>query len=493
MNSNVTFEDLGISADILEALTKKGFQHPTPVQEQTIPLLLSGTKDIIGQAQTGTGKTAAFGIPIIERIKPGLRKVQAIIMAPTRELAVQVAEEINSLKANRDITILPVYGGQGMDTQLRQLKKGVDIVVATPGRAIDHLNRKTLKLDHVKFVVLDEADEMLNMGFIDDIETILSHVPADKRMLLFSATMPPAIQSLAQKFMGEFDKVSIQRQLQPAENVEQVYYELFEKDKLRALLRLIETEAEFYALVFCRTRIGADRLAAKLSQFGHEVEAMHGDVTQAQRERVLAKFKGGRATILVATDIAARGIDVNDLSHVINFDMPESPESYVHRIGRTARAGKKGKAISFVSQGDFRKLQLIIRSTKANLTRATLPSGQAVIEMKRDAIAKTVYTAAENPVNQEFQNMAQEMLASGKPKQLLATLLQLHFGGKLDASAFPQIEELGRREYSSSRLSYGNNRPSHHSHSPAKVFGKSGKPHHKERTPFKKRRKGVLA
>ncbi|MEK7253325.1 MAG: DEAD/DEAH box helicase, partial [Bacteroidota bacterium] len=355
--TNITFGMLGISADILETLEKKGFQQPTPVQAQTIPLLLAGEKDIIAQAQTGTGKTAAFGIPILERIKTGLRKVQAVVLAPTRELANQVAEELESLKGKRDIRILPVYGGQGMDTQLRRLKEGVDIVVATPGRAIDHLKRKTLKLDNVQFIVLDEADEMLNMGFIEDIETILSHVPEQRRMLLFSATMPSAILNLAKKFMGEYDEVKVASKQQTVVNVEQVFYEMYEKDKLRALRRLIDTEPEFYALVFCKTRLGADRLAGKLSDQGLDVEAMHGDVTQVQRERILAKFKSGHATILVATDVAARGIDINNLSHVINFDMPDSPENYVHRIGRTVRAGKTGKAISFITPGEFRKLQ----------------------------------------------------------------------------------------------------------------------------------------
>ena len=361
MTAELTFKELGLSADILEGLLKKGFVNPTPIQAQTIPMLLNGERDIIGQAQTGTGKTAAFGLPIIERITPGLRKVQAIVLAPTRELASQVAEELESLKGKRDLRILPVYGGQGMDIQLRQLKQGVDIIVATPGRAIDHLKRKTLKLDDVKFVVLDEADEMLNMGFVEDIETILEHVPAERRMLLFSATMPGPIQKLAKKFMGEFDEVKVVANQASAANVEQVFYEINEKDKLRALHRLIETEVEFYALVFSRTRLGADRLASKLSDLGFDVEALHGDVTQVQRERILAKFKGGHATILVATDVAARGIDINNLSHVINFDLPDSPEAYVHRIGRTARAGKTGKAISFVTPAEWRKLQFIMQ------------------------------------------------------------------------------------------------------------------------------------
>jgi ATP-dependent RNA helicase DeaD len=482
MTTNLTFGDLGLSADILDALKKKGFENPTPVQEQTIPLLLSGEKDIIAQAQTGTGKTAAFGLPIIERITPGFGKVQAIVLAPTRELASQVAEELESLTAKRDIRILPVYGGQGMDTQLRLLKKGVDIIVATPGRAIDHLKRKTLKLDDVKFVVLDEADEMLNMGFVEDIETILSHVPEERRMLLFSATMPPPIQRLAKKFMGDYDEVKVASRQESSVNVEQIFYEIYEKDKLRALRRLIDTEPEFYALVFCRTRAGADRLAEKLSNMGIDVEALHGDVTQAQRERILAKFKRGHSTILVATDVAARGIDINDLTHVINFDMPENPEAYVHRIGRTGRAGKTGKAISFVAPGEFRKIRFIIEKTKTPVKKAFLPAGQAVVEAKRNVMKTKVFAAAEEEVPQEFHTLAKEILDSGKPKQLLASLLKMHFGGSMHPNAYPEIMEPEHRSAAPSRRSFDHHRP-------AKVFGKKGTPHKHEVAVFKKKHK----
>jgi ATP-dependent RNA helicase DeaD len=480
MTSNLTFRDLGLSADVLEAILKKGFETPTPVQEQTIPLLLSGEKDIIAQAQTGTGKTAAFGLPIIERITQGLGKVQAIVLAPTRELASQVAEELESLKAKRDIRILPVYGGQGMETQLRLLKQGVDVVVATPGRAIDHLNRKTLKLDHVRFVVLDEADEMLNMGFIEDIETILSFMPEERRMLLFSATMPSPILKLAQKFMGDYNEVKVVPKQQSAVNVEQIFYEMYEKDKLRALRRLIDTEPEFYALVFCRTRAGADRLAEKLTTMGIDVEALHGDVTQAQRERILAKFKRGHSTILVATDVAARGIDINDLTHVINFDMPDSPEAYVHRIGRTGRAGKTGKAISFVSPGEFRKIRFIMDITKTVIKKAYLPAGQAVVEAKRNAMKAKVFAVAEEEVPQEFHILAQEILASAKPKQLLASLLKMHFGGMMHANAYPEIMEPERKTSGPSR--------SFDHHRPIKTFGKKGKPHKHEVAVFKKKK-----
>lgn len=482
MTSKLTFGELGLSADLLEAVLKKGFENPTPIQEQTIPLLLSGDRDIIAQAQTGTGKTAAFGLPILERITPGLHKVQAIVLAPTRELAHQVADELESLKAGRDIQILPVYGGQGMDAQLRRLKQGVDIVVATPGRAIDHINRKTLKLHDVKFVVLDEADEMLNMGFIEDIELILSHVPEGRRMLLFSATMPPPIIKLAEKFMGDYDEVKAAAQQQSAINVEQIFYEIYEKDKLRALRRLIDVEPEFYALVFCRTRVGADRLAEKLTGMGIDVEALHGDVTQAQRERILAKFKRGHSTILVATDVAARGIDINDLSHVVNFDMPDSPEAYVHRIGRTGRAGKTGKAISFVTPGEFRRIRFIMDITKTAIRKATLPAGQEVVEAKRNLMKAKIFAAAEEEVPQEYHILAQEVLASGKPKQLLASLLRMHFGGSMHPHAYPEIREPERKKPGISGRSNSDFRR------PVKAFGKKGTPRKSEVIAFKKKK-----
>lgn len=441
MSEELTFSDLGLSEDILAALTKKGFEKPTPIQAQTIPLLMKGERDIIGQAQTGTGKTAAFGLPIIEGIEPGSKKVQAIVVAPTRELANQVAEEMESLTAHRKIRILPVYGGQGMGFQLKSLRQGVDVVVGTPGRIIDHLKRGTLKLDELKYVVLDEADEMLNMGFIEDIEEILTFAPESRRMLLFSATMPKRIKQLAEKFMGEYDHVAVEFQQKSAVSVEQVYYDVYEKDKLRAIVRLIDTEPEFYTLIFCRTRAGSDRLADKLSKLGYDVEALHGDVSQAGRERILAKFKSGKATILVATDVAARGIDVSALSHVINFDLPDSPEQYVHRIGRTGRAGKTGKAISLVAPRDRGKLRTIVRVTKTNIAKAKLPAGQEVLEIKRRAVMKKLEKAADSDIPQEFYDMAKKIIDEPKTKQVVAALLKIAFGTQMRSSSYSEIME----------------------------------------------------
>lgn len=437
----LTFTDLGLSEDILEGLTKKGFEKPTPIQAKTIPLLMKGERDIIGQAQTGTGKTAAFGLPIIEGVESGKRKVQAIVVAPTRELANQVAEEMESLTAKRRLSILPVYGGQGMGYQLKMLKKGVDVVVGTPGRIIDHLKRGTLQLDELKYVVLDEADEMLNMGFIDDIEEILTFAPESRRMLLFSATMPRRIRQLAEKFMGEYDHVAVKHKQESSVQVEQIYYDVYEKDKLRAVVRLIDTEPEFYTLIFCRTRAGSDRLADKLNKLGYNVEALHGDVSQAGRERILAKFKAGKATILVATDVAARGIDVNNLSHVINFDLPDSPEQYVHRIGRTGRAGNTGKAISLVAPRDRSKLRTIIRVTKTDIAKATLPAGEMVKEIKRNAVLKKLESIEPDDIPQECYDLAQKIVDEKKTKLKIAALLKMHFGSQIRSSSYSEIQE----------------------------------------------------
>lgn len=476
MNNVPTFSDLGIASDILSALQAKGFSKPTPIQASTIPLLLNGEKDIVAQAQTGTGKTAAFAIPVLQRITPGLGKVQAIVLTPTRELANQVCEEMNSLKAVRDIKILSIYGGQDMGAQLHALRKGVDVVVGTPGRVIDHLQRKSLRLEDVRYVILDEADEMLNMGFLEPIETILGFVPQHRRMLLFSATMPTPILKLAHKFMGEYDLVKVASNQDSSTNVEQIFYEIKEKDKLRALKRLIDSEPVFYSLVFCRTRANADRLARRLSDLGINVQALHGDISQSQRERILEKFKNGQSTILVATDVAARGIDVNNLSHVINFDLPDNPEVYVHRIGRTGRAGSKGKAISFVAQGELGKIRHIMKATRTEILKKTLPFGQEVVKAKGDAIKQKVFELAEGNIPQAYHNLAKEILASCKPTTLVAALLQSHFGSDLDAKSFPEIAEPEPKHFHSRHQDFNHKKRSRHDHNldkkKARLFNK---------------------
>ncbi|MDP2690552.1 MAG: DEAD/DEAH box helicase, partial [Deltaproteobacteria bacterium] len=316
-----------------------GFEEPTPIQEKTIPVLLAG-RDVIGQAQTGTGKTAAFGIPIVEKMDRHNFAVQALILAPTRELAIQAAEEMNKLGAFKRLHALPVYGGTSIERQIKALKKGAQIVVGTPGRVLDHIQRKTLSLKDVKIAVLDEADEMLDMGFLDDINRILAETPKERQTLLFSATMPEAILKISKRYMNSPEKIKIASDSLTAPKINQIFYEVRNQEKIEALTRLIDSDDSGRFLIFCHTKKEADDVSSDLRLRGYDAASMHGDFTQQQREAVLKSFKGGRIDVLVATDVAARGLDISDISHVINYSIPQDPESYVHRIGRTGRAGK---------------------------------------------------------------------------------------------------------------------------------------------------------
>jgi Superfamily II DNA and RNA helicases len=332
-----TFKQLGLTEKTLVALEKKGYKTPSPIQEKVIPLLLAGEENIIGQAATGTGKTAAFGLPLIEKLQ-GTHRPQALILAPTRELANQVAEEIESFQTGKELRVLSIYGGQSYTIQISALKKGVDIIVGTPGRVIDHLDRGSLKLDSLEYFILDEADEMLNMGFIDDIETIFKKANPDKKVLLFSATMPKEILSVAKKYMRNYQLVSVKNDQMTTTQTSQIYFEVQEEDKLNALCRIIDVEPDFYGIVFCKTKLDVDFVTGKLMERGYQAHGLHGDILQKQRETILDQFKNRTAKILVATDVAARGIDVNDITHVINYALPQEIERYVHRVGRTGRA-----------------------------------------------------------------------------------------------------------------------------------------------------------
>ncbi|GAB6935671.1 DEAD/DEAH box helicase [Calditerricola yamamurae] len=367
------FAQFGISKAILDALADMGFEEPSPIQAACIPLVLDG-RDVIGQAQTGTGKTAAFGIPIVERVTP-VPRVQAIVLAPTRELAIQVAEEIGKIaKYKRGVRALPIYGGQSIEHQIRAMRKGVQIVIGTPGRVLDHLRRRTLRLDDVRFFVLDEADEMLDMGFIDDIEAILRLVPKDRQTLLFSATMPPEIRRLAFQYMNRPEVVAISRGSVAAPTVTQVYYRALESQKLDVLCRILDAEDVERGILFCRTKKGAAELAQALQARGYSADALHGDLNQSQRNKVMDAFRSGELELLVATDVAARGIDVENVTHVINYDIPQDPESYVHRIGRTGRAGKTGMAITLVTPREMKQLQHIERTVKVSIEPRDVPT-----------------------------------------------------------------------------------------------------------------------
>jgi ATP-dependent RNA helicase DeaD len=441
-----TFEDLGLSEETLKALKKKGFEHPTPIQALTIPALISGTKDIVGQAQTGTGKTAAFGLPLIEMLSDKASEVQALVLTPTRELAIQVAEEIDSLKGNKKLNILPVYGGQAITVQLQRLRKQVDIVVGTPGRVTDHIERGTLKLKNITHVVLDEADEMLNMGFAQDVKAILEHTPKNKQVLLFSATMAPGILKIAQKHMGDYEVLKVAQTEMTCNNIEQVFFEVNSRQRFNALCRIIDNEDPFYGLVFCRTKMDTERVAKKLAEFGYHADALNGDMSQGAREKILTKFKKRQISILVATDVAARGIDVQDVTHVINYALPDEPEAYVHRIGRTGRAGKQGKAISFAAPGDRRKLSQIERKTNSKIKRAELPTPEDIIASKKQSIIKQIQESLEGKAQEYYVTIAQELLKDKDPEQIIAILLKRAFKGKLDPKRYTMQEERPSRE-----------------------------------------------
>ncbi|MCU0491478.1 MAG: DEAD/DEAH box helicase [Chloroflexaceae bacterium] len=383
-----TFADLGLSDAILRALSELGYEEPTPVQEQAIPPLIEGN-DVIGQAQTGTGKTAAFALPIVQKILPQ-RVPQALILTPTRELAMQVAEAIFKYSKGSQIRVAPVYGGQPISRQLRALEQGVQVVVGTPGRIMDHMRRGTLALANIRMVVLDEADEMLNMGFIEDIEYILQQTPQERQTALFSATMPAEVEKLARRYTRDPQRISIVPEQLAVPRIRQTYYEAAPREKLDVLTRVLDVETPPAAIIFCRTRSEADSLGESLQARGYTAEVIHGDLAQTQRDRVMKRFRDGQVELLVATDVAARGLDIPDVSHVINYDVPNDPESYVHRIGRTGRAGRTGQAITIISPRERRQLQIIQRVTKSKLTHERIPTLADVAARRREAFKEAL-------------------------------------------------------------------------------------------------------
>lgn len=381
------FSDLQLSPGVLATVADLGYEEPTPIQEQTIRPLIEG-RDVIAQAQTGTGKTAAFAIPIVECVEPSDVGVQALVLAPTRELAVQVAEATHRLGRFKGLTVLPIYGGQPIHRQLHALSRGVQVVVGTPGRVLDHLRRGTLVLSNLKYVVLDEADEMLDMGFIEDIETILEAAPADHQTALFSATIPPRIASLAEKYMRNAVSVRIAPSALTVPPIEQWYVEVKARNKLEALTRILEHDEPESAIIFARTKRDVDELGEALQSRGFSAETLHGDLNQIQRDRVMQRFRSGQVELLVATQVAARGLDITGVTHVFNYGIPEDPSSYVHRIGRTGRAGHAGKAITLVQPNEVRLLRIIERVIGQKINHLRLPS-IADVEARRREVLKT--------------------------------------------------------------------------------------------------------
>lgn len=404
------FDELDLSKEMKKAIEEIGFEEASPIQSQAIPYIMKGI-DVIGQAQTGTGKTAAFGIPIIEMLDPKIKNPQAIILCPTRELAIQVSEELKKLsKYKSGINIIPVYGGQSIERQIQGLKKSVNIVIGTPGRMIDHINRGTLKMDMVKKVILDEADEMLDMGFIEDIETILKSIPNERQTIFFSATMPPEIMKLAKKYQKEPQIVKVVHKQLTVPSIEQYYFEVKEKSKLEVLSRLIDIYNPKLSLIFCNTKRRVDEVVSQLQARGYSADGLHGDMKQAQRDRVMGKFRNGNIEILVATDVAARGIDVDDVEVVFNYDIPQDEEYYVHRIGRTGRAGRTGKAFSFAFGKDMYKLRDIQRYTKTKIKRQDVPTISDVEEIKINIFINKVKEAIEEGHLSKYTNIIERLL-----------------------------------------------------------------------------------
>ncbi len=410
--NKIKFDELNISNEIKKAVADMGFEEASPIQEQAIPHLLEG-KDIIGQSQTGTGKTAAFGIPILDKIDISRTDLQAVILVPTRELAIQVADEFKKLaKYKKNLDILPIYGGQPIDRQIRVLKRGVQIIIGTPGRVIDHLNRKTLNMDKVKIVVLDEADEMLDMGFREDIEFILHQVPTKRQTVLFSATMSDIILDLTRKYLHNPVFVKVVHKTLTVPSIEQIYFEVKEKNKPEVLSRLIDIHNPKLSLVFCNTKKGVDDLVDTLQTMGYLADGLHGDLKQAQRDRVMSKFRNGTIDILVATDVAARGIDVDDVEIVFNYDTPHDEEYYVHRIGRTGRAGRTGKAFTFVTGKDIYKIKDIQKYINTKIKLQPAPTINDVKEIRINSFLNKVKDTIENGHLNEYLHYVETFIES---------------------------------------------------------------------------------
>ncbi|MGD1004790.1 MAG: DEAD/DEAH box helicase [Methanoregulaceae archaeon] len=427
MESSFLFKQFNISQKILRAIEDLGFEEPTPIQTLAIPLILKGN-DVTGQAKTGTGKTAAFGIPALERIEHHDRKTQVIILSPTRELAIQTAEEIAHLaKYFEYIKVLPIYGGQPIERQLRALKSGIQIVVGTPGRVLDHLRRGSLLLSHVKMVVLDEADQMLDMGFIDDIEKILEKTPKDRQTILFSATLPKPILAISKRFQKDPQFVDIPHKELTVPEVEQRYLEVHSRDKFDVLCQILDQYDPRLVLVFCNTKRRVDQLTRRLKTLGYNVAGIHGDLKQTQRDRIMAQFRKGHIDLLVATDVAARGIDVEDIDLVVNLDVPQVAEYYVHRIGRTARAGKSGRAITFVGPEDIYKMREIQHIANITIARTSLPKTRDVADSKIKILTDKIKQKVDSGnLEKQIETIERMMIDDYTSLEIAAALLKIN-------------------------------------------------------------------
>jgi ATP-dependent RNA helicase DeaD len=431
------FEQFQLSPELLKGIQEIGFEEPSPIQAECIPAVLRG-EDVIGQAQTGTGKTAAFGIPVLERVDPADHSVQTLILTPTRELAIQVSEELRRIGRPKRVRTMPIFGGQSIGRQIKALEQGVQVVIGTPGRVLDHLRRGTLNVNTVETVVLDEADEMLDMGFIDDIEEVLKFIPKNRQLLLFSATMPPAIRQLAQRYMRRPRYITVSRGEVTVPLIKQYYYRVLENMKVESLCRILDSEDVELAIIFCRTKKGVDELTEALQARGYLAGGLHGDLAQQQRERVMGAFRNGEIELLVATDVAARGIDVGNITHVINYDIPQDVESYVHRIGRTGRAGRKGVAMTLVTPREMKQLRTIEEETGSRIRARELPSLEEVAARQQEnwmaQIEETIRSDADLSL---FVEMVERLSGRYSATKVAAAALHLAFSGRFARSADP--------------------------------------------------------
>ncbi len=478
------FSELGLRAELLQAITELGYTEPTAIQADMIPLMLTGV-DVIGQAQTGTGKTAAFALPLLNNLEPGRRHVQALILAPTRELALQVSKAIDEYGKHMRVSVLSVYGGQSYMTQINSLKRGVDVVVGTPGRLMDLMRRKSLDLSHVRTVVLDEADEMLSMGFVDDIETILAETPETRQTALFSATLPTQIRRLAEKYMHDVQSVTVQRDQMTVSAISQRYYLVNEGDKTAALTRLFEMEDITSALIFARTRLGAGDLSSELNRRGYPADVLSGDLSQDARERTLSRFRRGQINVLVATDVAARGLDIDDISHVFNFDLPDDAEVFVHRVGRTGRAGKAGIAISLVSPKEKRRLKTIEHFTRQKMERAELPTEEDVLKRREDALLEKLRVWINRGRAKREAEMVETLAAEGiDPLVIAAAALKMSRGEEKQRPIAPINQVVEHQVHPK----YGKERDTRRERGGARSGGIEGRKENSSRESFRDRK-----
>lgn len=473
----MNFEDFSLSKETIKSISEIGFEEPTPIQVSTIPLIMDN-RDIVGQAQTGTGKTAAFGIPIAERCQNG-KKPFAIVLEPTRELAVQVAQEIHKIGKYRNIRVLPVYGGTSIGRQIKTLQHGVNVVVGTPGRVIDLIKRQHLSLSMIKLVILDEADEMLDMGFIEDMKTILKATPEERQTLLFSATIPQPIMNIARQYMRNPEKIRVNTRDVVIPKIRQTFYEVRGENKINALTTLLDTENPGLAIIFCHTKREVDDVFLKLSQLGYNAGAIHGDYTQAKRDEIMNKFKGRILDILIATDVAARGLDIKDVTHVINYSIPQHPDGYVHRIGRTGRAGKSGRAITLITPREYKYLRSIEKTARTRIDRKNLPSPEDVVRARERNVINDVSEILKGDRHAGYLKTVKELSGAFGLSDIAAAALCAAYG---DIKGTTVIEKTKNHE--TVRLVTSVDRKTH---GRDKYFSKNSSS--RSRNPFKKTRK----